>query len=44
MTLAPPPALFLRNVRPLGAAAVDVLVQGERIARSEEHTSELQSH
>ncbi|MBN8746782.1 N-isopropylammelide isopropyl amidohydrolase [Xylophilus ampelinus] len=32
MTLAPPPALLLRDVRPFGAAAVDVLVQGERIA------------
>ena len=32
MTLAPSPALLLRDVRPWGAAAVDVLVQGERIA------------
>ncbi|MDQ7957024.1 MAG: amidohydrolase family protein [Rhodocyclaceae bacterium] len=34
MTLAPSPvsALLLREVRPLGAAPVDVLVQGDRIA------------
>ncbi|MBS0428003.1 MAG: amidohydrolase family protein [Proteobacteria bacterium] len=32
MTLAPSPALLLRDVRPFGAAPVDVLVQGDRIA------------
>ncbi len=32
MTLAPCPDLFLRDVRPLGATAVDVLVQNGRIA------------
>jgi cytosine deaminase len=31
MPLAPSPDLFLRDVRPLGAAAVDVLVQNGRI-------------